>query len=84
MIMSGNWLLDWLHIFPQDLPEGNYIDLKKKGMKEKANTLREMKVAFRYAGLLGQNVLSRRLLSPRQEASSQCQSLVLAAARCTS
>lgn len=32
---------------PQDLPEGNYMDLKKKGIKEKANTLREMKVAFR-------------------------------------
>jgi NNP family nitrate/nitrite transporter-like MFS transporter len=29
-----------------DLPDGNYIDLKKQGVKEKANTLREMKVAF--------------------------------------
>ena len=36
----------------QDLPEGNYLDLKKRGVKEKANTLREMKVAFRCSRLL--------------------------------
>lgn len=36
-------------LFRQDLPEGNYLDLKKHGQKEKANTMREMKVAFRCA-----------------------------------
>jgi hypothetical protein len=36
----------------QDLPDGNYIDLKKQGVKEKANTLREMKVAFRCSNCL--------------------------------